>query len=110
MAITVVQDSITWFNASIVVYIVCNLGSVVIKMCTSVVDPCPINAGRDVEIFAEVAKKSGMQIIVSTVWYYNEMLSLQGWDSKTLASFMIKEIQDGIQGTNIKPPRKFFER
>ena len=38
----------------------------------SMLDPCPNDLGRDVEIMAEVAQKTGFQIICSTGLYKEE--------------------------------------
>ena len=37
------------------------------------VDPCPIDLGRDPELMAEVAERSGMQIVCTTGFYHQEI-------------------------------------
>ncbi len=39
---------------------------------TALVDPCPIDLGRDVEFAAEVSQASGVQVICATGLYKEE--------------------------------------
>lgn len=67
------------------------------------VDCTPINLGRDVNLCKEAAMKTGLQIICATGLYYME----NPWyyieaKAEVYAKYLIRDIQDGIQGTDIK--------
>lgn len=72
------------------------------------VDPCPIELGRDPELYAEIAQKSGMQIVCTTGFYteYQAMGIPYYWrarDPEEIAEFYLGELTDGIAGTGIRP-------
>ena len=63
------------------------------------VDCTPVNIGRDIELLKEVSKKSGVNIICSTGFYYTEETVLYTSSSELLAEYMIadaKNINAGI--------------
>lgn len=70
----------------------------------TIVDCTAINIGRDIHMIREVAQQSGIQIIASTGFYHQEYptFSYHGWDEDKIASLMVREIEDGIQGTDSK--------
>ena len=71
----------------------------------SFVDPCPIELGRDATLFKEISEKSGMQIICTTGFYFEEMGLPPYWRARTvdeIAEFYIREITHGIGDTGIK--------
>jgi phosphotriesterase-related protein len=76
----------------------------------SLVDPCPIDLGRDVEFAAEVAQATGVHVICATGLYKEEAgaapyFKFRGPFSDSaneMAEIFIKEINDGIGTTGIK--------
>ncbi|MBB4264025.1 phosphotriesterase [Bradyrhizobium sp. CIR3A] len=69
------------------------------------VDPCPIELGRDVTLMKEVSEKSGMQIICTTGFYYEEKGLPFYWRRRTveeIAELYIREITHGIGETGVK--------
>jgi phosphotriesterase-related protein len=73
------------------------------------VDPCPIELGRDPELYFDVAQRSGMQIVCTTGFYTEH----EGWglplywrarDPEEIAEHYVAELQEGIVGTDgIRP-------
>ncbi len=71
---------------------------------TTFVDPCPIELGRDPELYAEIAQRSGMQIVCTTGFYTEHL----GWglpiywrarDPEEIAELYVQELQEGIAST-----------
>ncbi len=72
------------------------------------VDPCPIELGRDPEIYAEIAQRSGMQIVCTTGFYteHQGMGIPYYWrarDPEEIAEFYVGELTGGIGDTGIRP-------
>lgn len=72
------------------------------------VDPCPIDLGRDPELLAEVARRSGMQIVCTTGFYHehNAIGIPYYWRVRSadeIAEFYLHEIRHGIGSTGIRP-------
>src|SRR5215468_10864190 len=71
----------------------------------TVIDPCPMDLGRDVEFCAEVANKSGINLICATGAYMEAMgvpwtfrqMSIEG-----ITEAFCREIEDGVPGTGIR--------
>lgn len=63
-----------------------------------------IGMGRDVRKLKEISRRSGVNIIASTGFYTIPYYPQYIWSksSTELADIMIKEITEGIEGTNIK--------
>lgn len=76
----------------------------------SLLDPCPSDLGRDVELMAKVAQKTGFQIICATGLYkqseggypYWHMRGLFGPTADAMAELFIKEITEGIGDTGVR--------
>lgn len=69
------------------------------------VDPCPMDLGRDVEFLAEVAQKSGMQIVCTTGAYFEAegiTHTFRHLPVEDIAAIYIKEITEGIGETGIR--------
>jgi phosphotriesterase-related protein len=72
------------------------------------VDPCPIELGRDPELYAEIAQRTGMQIVCTT-GFYTEHLGAglpfywRARDPEEIADFYLSELQNGIGTTGIRP-------
>lgn len=68
------------------------------------VDPCPIELGRDPELYAEVSQASGMHVVCATGFYTQH----EGWglpfywrarDPEEIAEHYAAELTEGIAGT-----------
>lgn len=71
----------------------------------TLVDPCPIELGRDVRLLREVSEKSGVQIICATGFYYEAAGIPSYWrhmPAEEIAGLYIREIEQGIDGTDIR--------
>jgi phosphotriesterase-related protein len=72
------------------------------------VDPCPIELGRDPELYAEVAQRSGMHVVCTT-GFYTEFMGMglpsywRARDPEEIAEFYLSELRDGIGSTGIRP-------
>ncbi len=77
---------------------------------TSMLDPCPNDLGRDVEFIAEVAQKTGFQIICATGLYKQSEGGLPYWHfrglfgdvTNAMAELFEKELTEGIGSTGIR--------
>ena len=77
----------------------------------TMLDPCPSDLGRDVELAATVADRTGFQIILATGLYKQEEGGVPYWHfrsnfgedlSDVMAESFIHELTQGIGGTDIK--------
>ena len=68
----------------------------------TVCDLTPINIGRDIHVIHETAARAGVNVIASTGLYYHEEAWLEAWPPEKLVEWLIRDIQDGIQGTSMK--------
>jgi phosphotriesterase-related protein len=73
--------------------------------CRTIVDPCPMDLGRDVEFVAEVAQRSGTNIVVAT-GVYNELegipYTFRTMPREDVLDLYLKEITEGVGDTGIK--------
>jgi phosphotriesterase-related protein len=72
----------------------------------TVVDPCPMDLGRDVLFNAEVSQRSGVTLIATTGGYFEAEgipFTLNHFEVDQIADIFQKEIEDGIGGSGIKP-------
>jgi phosphotriesterase-related protein len=78
----------------------------------SMVDPCPIDMGRDVELMCEVASRTGFNVICSTGFYHGEVGAAAHWRVRLMvdpdarrrfADLLIRELTEGIGETGIRP-------
>jgi phosphotriesterase-related protein len=77
---------------------------------TSLIDPCPIDLGRDAALSAEVAARTGFNIVVATGFfgsqlgapYWRSRQSLQADFVQRTADIFIGELTAGIDDTGIK--------
>jgi phosphotriesterase-related protein len=77
---------------------------------TAMLDPCPADLGRDVELMAKVAQKTGFQIVCATGLYKQEEGGVPYWHFRSMfgptvdamAELFIKEISEGVGETGIR--------
>ena len=77
---------------------------------SSMLDPCPSDLGRDVELMAEVAQKTRFQIICATGLYKQSEGSFPYWHMRenfgstvgAMAEIFIRDIVEGIGGTGVR--------
>ncbi len=65
----------SWDRAETVERAVDKMGELLDAGFRTFVDPCPIELGRDPELYAEIASRSGMQIVCTTGFYTEHL----GW-------------------------------
>ena len=68
----------------------------------TVCDLTPINIGRDIHVIKEAAARAEINVIASTGLYYHEEPWLDAWPPEKLVEWLIRDITDGIQGTEAK--------
>ena len=71
----------------------------------TVIDPCPMDLGRDVEFIAEVSQKSRITLICTTGVYAESMgipYTLRSLPIEAVTEIFVKEIEDGIGTSGIK--------
>ena len=69
----------------------------------TIMDLTTVDLGRDIGLFAEAAKASGMQVVATTGLWLNIPLIFRDRDPDFFANIYIHEIEHGIAGTGIKP-------
>lgn len=69
----------------------------------TLVDGTPINLGRDVKLLAEVSKGSGVNIIASSGFYYQDEPCLSARSAEELDEWLDQECTEGLEGTDILP-------
>ena len=99
----------SWKRADTVAVAVDKLSELLDAGFRTFVDPCPIELGRDPELYAEIAQRTGMNIVCTTGFYTEHM----GWgmpvywrarDPEEFAEHYAAELQEGIAGTGgIRP-------
>ena len=68
----------------------------------AVIDATPLNFGRDARVLAELSRRSGLTIIASTGLYFFEDPFVRSPDPQRLAELFVREINVGMQGTEIR--------
>ncbi len=69
----------------------------------TIVDPTTFDVGRDVALMAEASRLTGVNIIACTGWWLEMPRFLVGVSADQFAQLFIREIEEGISGTGIKP-------
>ena len=71
----------------------------------TLIDPCPMDLGRDPEFAAAVSDRTGMRVIMST-GLYNDVMGIpthfRMQDADDIAELYVREITEGIGSTGIK--------
>ena len=68
----------------------------------TILDATTLDLGRNVELMAEAAQQSGVNIIACAGWWLDIPRFLEGVSPDLLAKAFIREIEVGIAGTDIK--------
>lgn len=71
-------------------------------VCT-LVEQTPVCLGRDIHAMKEVADRTGMQVIASTGFFHTENQWLYGRSTGSILKYLMLDIEEGIQGTDIHP-------
>jgi len=70
------------------------------------VDPCPMELGRDPELYAELSQRTGINIIFATGFYYEGAGLPEDWRARgasEIADLYRKEISDGVGSSGLRP-------
>ncbi len=79
---------------------------------STLVDPCPNDLGRDIDLMGEVAARTGFNVIFATGLYNKAHGGAPYWEmaqqfdpdcEQRLRDMFIEEITDGVRGSGIKP-------
>ncbi len=69
----------------------------------TLVDGTAVNLGRDINLLREVSAKSGINIVASSGFYYQEEAWLAMRDEEEIFQLILDECQNGISGTDSLP-------
>ncbi|QZP08998.1 hypothetical protein [Caenibius sp. WL] len=73
---------------------------------STIVDPCPIELGRDPELYADVSERSGVNIVFATGFYYEASgipLYWRARDKEEIAELYLHELENGVGNTGLRP-------
>lgn len=68
----------------------------------TIIDATTLDLGRDINLLAEASRRSGVNIIACTGWWLDVPRFFAGVSADQLAQVFIRDIEQGISGTNIK--------
>jgi len=71
----------------------------------TLVDPCPVDLGRDVEFMAEVSSRSGVHIVCATGAYKQDSgipYTFRALPPQEITAIYVKELTEGIGSTGIR--------
>ncbi len=91
-----------WNRAEEMERAVALLRDVAARGVKTIVDATTAAQGRDIDFVAEVARRSGMQIIAATGLYYDVPRYFHSRSADVMAELFLKDINEGIAGTQIK--------
>jgi phosphotriesterase-related protein len=73
--------------------------------CRTIVDPCPMDLGRDVEFVAEAAQRAGVNVVCATGIYTEAEgipYTFRTMPREDIVDLFMKEITDGVGETGIR--------
>jgi phosphotriesterase-related protein len=68
----------------------------------TIVDATTLDLGRNIQLLVEASRQSGINIIACTGWYLDIPRFFVGLSADQLARVFIRDIEEGIGGTNVK--------
>ena len=68
----------------------------------TIVDATPIDLGRDLSVMREVSEKAEINIIPCTGFYWHIQFALHDKSPEFLAEILVNDIENGIEGTDVK--------
>jgi phosphotriesterase-related protein len=68
----------------------------------TIIDATTFDLGRDVSILAEISRRTKVNIVACTGWWMNYPQYVAGTSPDLYADLFVREIQEGIAGTDIK--------
>jgi phosphotriesterase-related protein len=69
----------------------------------TIVDPAPIDLGRDVSLAAEASRRTGMQVIVATGFYYSDAIFyFRLRDDREMINLFVRDLTQGISTTGVR--------
>jgi len=68
----------------------------------TILDATTLDLGRDINLIAETSRQSGMNVIACTGWWLDYPRFFTGVTADQLAKVFIREVTQGIGGTDIK--------
>src|SRR3954451_5306025 len=91
----------TWKPADTIALAVDRMGELLDHGVRTFVDPCPIELGRNPELYAEIARRSGMQIVCTTGFYTEHggkgiPTYWKARDAAEVAELYVHELTEGI--------------
>lgn len=66
----------------------------------SMVDLTPINLGRDAKLLREVARRTGLQLVAATGFYWTEEPWMEAWPPETLVGYLRRDLERGMEDTD----------
>jgi phosphotriesterase-related protein len=91
-----------WNRAEEIERAVTRLRDVLARGVKTIVDCTTADTGRDIDFVAEVARRSGMQIIAATGLYLDVPRYFHSRSADVMAELFVKEINEGMAGTQVK--------
>ncbi|MFC2004429.1 phosphotriesterase [Chloroflexota bacterium] len=68
----------------------------------TIIDATTFDMGRDVSVMVESSRRSGINVIACTGWFYNPPRLTGNLAIDQYAQLFVREIQEGIAGTGVK--------
>ena len=101
-------DPTRWNRAQVVEKVISYLMELKKNGCSTFMECTPEYLGRDVKLLRALSEKTGLNILTNTGYYgagNNKYIPEKVFNisAKQLAEIWIKEYEEGIQGTSIKP-------
>jgi predicted metal-dependent phosphotriesterase family hydrolase len=88
-------------------YIVEELSALTATGCKSLVDVTPVGINRDPAALRDLAKRTGIQLVMGCGWYRDSYFpapaEIDRRSVDSLADELVAEIEEGAQGTGVRP-------